>query len=132
MFCDKVGELMTFLEKLLYVLKTVGQSILRGIFAVGAAFKRFGIRIRDRFVGFGRRVAKIAVGFAHWIVAFPKNFVAFWKSFGLGVAEFFRSLPSTFRSKDKVIDLLIGTGATVIWCMPVFVVIYVLAWFLGK
>ena len=123
---------MTFLEKILYLLQSVGQSILRGIFAVGAAFKRLGIRIRDGFVRFGRRVAKIAVGFAHWVVAFPKRFVGFWKAFGREVAGFFRSLPDTFRSKDKVMDLLIGTGATLIWCMPVFVVIYVLAWFLGK
>ena len=32
----------------------------------------------------------------------------------------------------RVADLLIGTGAVVIWCMPVFIVIYVLAWFLGQ
>ena len=123
---------MTFLEKILYLPQSVGQSVLRGIFAVGAAFKRLGIRIRDGFVKFGRRVAKIAVGFAHGVVAFPKRFVGFWKAFGREVAGFFRSLPDTFRSKDKVMDLLIGTGATLIWCMPVFVVIYVLAWFLGK
>lgn len=123
---------MSFLQKVLYILQSVGQSILRGIFAIGAAFKRLGIRIRDGFVKFGRKVARGAAAFAHWIVAFPKNFVAFWKAFGLEVAHFFRSLPSTFRSKDKVVDLLIGTGATVIWCMPLFVVIYVLAWFLGK
>lgn len=123
---------MTFLEKVLYILRAVGQAILHGIFAIGAAFKRLGLGIRDKFAAFGRRVAKIAVGIAHWVVAFPKNFVGFWKSFGIGVADFFRSLPSTFRSKDKVIDLLIGTGATVIWCMPVFVVVYVLTWFLGK
>ena len=119
---------MSFLQKVLYILQSIGQAILRGLFAVGAAFKRFGLRIRDGFVKFGRRVAKIAVGFARGVVAFPKKFVGFWKAFGLEVAHFFRNLPTAFRSKDGVADLLIGTGAVVIWCMPVFIVIYVIAW----
>lgn len=123
---------MSFLQKVLYILQSIGQAILRGLFAVGAAFKRFGLRIRDGFVKSGRRVAKIAVGFARGVVAFPKKFVGFWKAFGLEVAHFFRNLPTAFRSKDGVADLLIGTGAVVIWCMPVFIVIYVIAWFLGK
>ncbi len=123
---------MSFLQKVLYILQSIGQAILRGLFAVGAAFKRFGLRIRDGFVKFGRRVAKIAVGFARGVVVFPKKFVGFWKAFGLEVAHFFRNLPTAFRSKDGVADLLIGTGAVVIWCMPVFIVIYVIAWFLGK
>ena len=110
---------MSFLQKVLYILQSVGQAILRGLVAVGAAFKRFGLRIRDGFAKFG-------------IVAFPKKFVGFWKAFGLEVAHFFRNLPTAFRSKDGVADLLIGTGAVVIWCMPVFIVIYVIAWFLGK
>lgn len=123
---------MSFLQKVLYILQSIGQAILRGLFAVGAAFKRLGLRIRDGFVKFGHRVAKIAVGFARGVIAFPKKFVGFWKAFGLEVAHFFRNLPTAFRSKDGVADLLIGTGAVVIWCMPVFIVIYVIAWFLGK
>ena len=123
---------MSFLQKVLYILQSLWQSVLRGIVTVGAAFKHLGIRIRDGLVKFGRKVAGIAVSFAHWVVAFPKNFVAFWRAVGREVAHFFRSLPDVFRSKDKVIDLLIGTAATVIWCMPVFVVIYVLTWFLSK
>lgn len=121
-----------FFQKLLIVLEMIGKSLLSGVRAIGTAFRNFGIRVKNGVVKFGLKIARIARSFATGVAHFPKNFVAFWKSFGIGVANFFRSLPETFKSKDKVIDLLIGTAATVIWCMPVFVVVYVLAWFLSK
>ena len=121
-----------FFQKLLVLLQMLGKALLSGVIAIGAAFRRLGIRIKNGVVHFGLKIAHIARSFALGVIRFPKNFVAFWKSFGIGVANFFRSLPETFKSKDKVLDLLIGTAATVIWCMPVFVVVYVLAWFLSK
>lgn len=123
---------MSLIEKLLYVLRAIGQGALALLVGIGNAFRRFGIRVRDRFLAIGRGVARGALAFARGVIAFPRAFVSFWKSFALGVVQFFRGLPATFRSKDRTIDLLIGTAATVIWCMPVFVVVYVVSWFLSK
>ncbi len=88
--------------------------------------------IKEKSVFVWTKIKKFFWDFVAFWRAFPRNFVNFWKEFGLGVAEFFRKLPETIKSKDKVIDLIVGAAATVIWCTPVFVVIYVLTWFLTK
>ncbi len=90
------------------------------------------LEIRDKFVGIWNKIVKAFWAFIAFWRAFPRDFVNFWKAFGKGVAKFFRELPETIKSKDKVIDLLIGTGAVIIWSMPVIVVVYVLTWFLTK
>lgn len=123
---------MSLVEKLLYALRAIGQGAFALLVGIGNAFRRLGIRVRDRFLAVCHGVARGAIAFARGVIAFPRAFISFWKSFALGVAHFFRDLPATFRSKDKTIDLLIGTAATIVWCMPVFVVVYVVSWFLSK
>ncbi len=96
--------------------------------------KKWLLGIRDKFVKFGKAVAKGFWAFIGFWRAFPRNFVKFWKAFGLGFYRFFRNLPHNIKTmtKDKFINLAVGTGAVVVWCMPVFVVVYVLTWFLTK
>ena len=121
-----------FWDKLLPFFEMIGAALLRGLRAVGAGFKAAGKGIKNFFVRLGRKIAHAACAFGKWFVRFPKGFVSFWKDFGIGVANFFRDLPKAFKSKDGFLNLLVGTAATLIWCFPVFVVVYVLVWFLSK
>ncbi len=81
---------------------------------------------------------------AFWC-AFGRGFVAFWCAFGRffkllpgRTVTFFRNLPAntkkffTTMTKDKAVDLLIGTGAVVVWSSPVFILLYVLFWFMSR
>ena len=119
-------------DKLLPFFEMIGAAILRGLRAVGSGFKAAGKGIKNFFVRLGRKIAPAACAFGKWIVRSPKEFGSFWKDFGLGVAHFFRDLPKAIKTKDGILNLLVGTAATLIWCFPVFVVVYVLAWFLSK
>ncbi len=94
--------------------------------------KNLWMNIRDKFISIWDKIVKHFWAFVAFWRAFPREFVSFWKSFGIGVANFFRALPETLKSKDKTIDLLVGTAAVIIWCMPAFVVVFVLTWFLNK
>lgn len=96
------------------------------------------LKIRDKFVAFGMKFVAFFVKVGHFFRCFPHNFVTFWKNFGIGFYRFFRYLPQNTKhffqtmTKDKAIDLLIGTGAVVVWSMPLAIVLYVLIWFLSK
>ncbi len=95
--------------------------------------KQFLIGIRDKFVAFGKKIGRGFMAFVNFWRAFPGNFVWFWKTFGITIYNFFRNLPQNIKTmtKDKFINIVVGTGAVVVWCMPVFVVIYVVTWFLN-
>ncbi len=90
------------------------------------------LSIRDKFLGIWAKIVAYFWAFVKFWRAFPHEFVTIFKEIGVGVANFFRELPQTVKSKDKVIDLLVGTAAVIVWCMPAFVVVFVLTWFLTK
>ncbi len=105
----------------------VGKMIGKGCAAFGKGFWA-------KCVVIGKKIAKGFWAFIGFCRVFPRNFVWFWKAFGLTIYNFFRNLPQNFRTmtKDKFVNCVVGTGAVVVWCMPVFVVVYVLTWFLTR
>jgi hypothetical protein len=100
--------------------------------------KELFLRLRDKCVHFGVKTVSFFKKLGSFFYHFPRRFVTFWKNFGIGFVRFWRNLPHNtvvfFKTmtKDKAIDLLIGTGAVAIWALPIFIVAYVLVWFLSK
>ena len=86
--------------------------------------------IKGKCVNFANKFVAFWVKVGRFFYNFPRNFVKFWKMFGIAVYNFFRELPTTLKSKDKTIDLLVGMGAVIVWSLPIFTIVYVLIWFL--
>ncbi len=89
-------------------------------------------QIRVKLLRIWRSIVRFFWAFVGFWRNLPRNIAGLAKACFRGTIAFIRNLPTTLRSKDKTIDMLVGTGAIAIWMVPPGVVIYVLIWFLTK
>ncbi|MBQ4325203.1 MAG: hypothetical protein IJC29_05335 [Clostridia bacterium] len=100
--------------------------------------KAFFLKIREKLVTLWTKIAGKCVAFGRGFVAFWCAFGRFFKNLPKNTVTFFKNLPANTKTffktmtKDKAINLAVGTGAVIIWSSPVFIIAYVLIWFLSK
>ncbi len=134
-FCEYIPNMakrfVKFLKDLGIIIRDVAVKAWRGL---GNGCKALWAKTLSGLTIVWKFMKKVFRGFVNFWRAFPRNFVWFWKTLFWNVVNFFRYLPRNIKglNKDKVIDLAVGTGAVVVWCTPVFVVVFVLTWFLMR
>ena len=127
---------MKLVDKILSILTGIWQTIREIVFGIGHAFASLGRKIAVTTKNFALKFVAFWVAFALFFKKLPFRVAHFFKTAPGAIVRFFKTFPSRFvawckgMTKDKAKNLIVGTCAIVVWCLPVAVVIYIFAWVL--